>query len=70
MTKRTLSSEFRDVDATETANHLVQYLEFTDSLPETRQIKVNSYRYLNLKVADAGGQFTFARMMFVVEGRK
>ena len=58
MTERSIASEFRDVDAAETADHLVQYLEFIDSLPETRRMKVNTYGYLRLKewdvVLDAG----------------
>ena len=58
MAERTISSEFRNVDNTETADHLVQYLEYVDSLPETRQMKVRSYGYLGLKggeaVLDAG----------------
>jgi ubiquinone/menaquinone biosynthesis C-methylase UbiE len=58
MTERTISSEFRNVDNAETANHLIQYLEYMDSLPETRRMKVNTYGYLGLKewdvVLDAG----------------
>jgi ubiquinone/menaquinone biosynthesis C-methylase UbiE len=58
MAERTISSEFRNVDTTETADHLVQYLEYVDTLPETRQMKVRSYGYLDLKggeaVLDAG----------------
>lgn len=52
MTERAISSEFRNVDSTETADHLVQYLEYVDSLPETRQLKVRSYGYLGLKKGD------------------
>ena len=52
MEKRTISSEFRNVDKAETSDHLVQYLEYVDSLPETRQLKVNSYGYLGLKKGD------------------
>ena len=58
MEERTLSSEFRNVDNAETVDHLVQYLEYVDSLPETRQLKVNSYGHLCLRngdvVLDAG----------------
>jgi len=58
MAERTLSSEFRNVDNAETADHLVQYLEYVDSLPETRQLKVSSYGYLGIlegdTVLDAG----------------
>ena len=53
MAERTISSEFRNVDTTQTADHLVQYLEYVDSLPETRQMKVRSYAYLGLKGGDA-----------------
>jgi ubiquinone/menaquinone biosynthesis C-methylase UbiE len=52
MAERTISSEFRNVDNAKTADHLVQYLEYVDSLPETRQIKVKSYRYLGLTAGD------------------
>lgn len=52
MTGRTISSEFRNVDGAETTDNLVQYLEYVDSLPETRQLKVDSYRYLCLKEGD------------------
>jgi ubiquinone/menaquinone biosynthesis C-methylase UbiE len=58
MAKRTLASEFRNAGNTETADHLVQYLEYSDSLPETRRMKLNSYQYLGLAkgetVLDAG----------------
>jgi ubiquinone/menaquinone biosynthesis C-methylase UbiE len=50
--ERTLSSEFRNVDTAETADHVVGYLEFGDSLPQIRQIRVNSYGYLGLKEGD------------------
>ena len=43
MAKRTISSEFRNVDNAKTADHLVQYLEYADFLHETRQMKVRSY---------------------------
>lgn len=56
--ERTLSSEFRNVDTAETADRVIGYLEFGDSLPQIRQIRVNSYGYLGLKegetVLDAG----------------
>jgi ubiquinone/menaquinone biosynthesis C-methylase UbiE len=52
MAERTLSSEFRNVDNAETADHLVQYLEYVDTLPETRQLKVNSYGYLGISEGD------------------
>jgi ubiquinone/menaquinone biosynthesis C-methylase UbiE len=52
MAERTISSEFRNVDTTSTADHLVQYLEYVDSLPETHQLKVNSYGYLGLEEGD------------------
>ncbi len=52
MAERTISSEFRNVDSAETSDHLVQYLEYVDSLPETRQLKVRSYGYLGLKTGD------------------
>ena len=52
MAERTLSSEFRNVDNAETADHLVQYLEYVDSRPETLQIKVNSYGYLGISEGD------------------
>jgi ubiquinone/menaquinone biosynthesis C-methylase UbiE len=52
MPERTISSEFRNVDHAETADHLVQYLEYVDSLPQTRQLKANSYGYLCLKQGD------------------
>ena len=48
MAERTLSSEFRNVDNAGTADHLVQYLEYVDSRPETLQLKVNSYGYLGI----------------------
>jgi len=58
MAERTISSEFRNVDNAETADHLVQYLEYVDSLPQTRQLKADSYGYLGLNdgdyVLDAG----------------
>ena len=53
MRKRTISSEFRNVDSTQSSDHLVQYLEYVDSLPETRQLKLKSYGYLGLKKGDA-----------------
>jgi ubiquinone/menaquinone biosynthesis C-methylase UbiE len=52
MAERTISSEFRNVDNAETADHLVQYLEYVDTLPETRQLKVNSYGYLGISEGD------------------
>jgi ubiquinone/menaquinone biosynthesis C-methylase UbiE len=52
MAERTISSEFRNVDGAETADHLVQYLEYVDSIPETRQLKVKSYGYLGLHTGD------------------
>ena len=53
MEERTLSSEFRNVDNAETVDHLVQdHLEYVDSLPETRQLKVNSYGHLCLRNGD------------------
>lgn len=58
MVKRTLASEFRNAGNAETADYLVEYLEYSDSLPETRRMKVNSYKYLGLvegeTVLDAG----------------
>lgn len=58
MTRRTLSSEFRDVDKAEQSGELVRYLEYVDSLPETQGLKERSYRYLELTegsvVLDAG----------------
>jgi len=53
MAERTISNEFRNVDNTETADHLVQYLEYVDSLPQTCQIKADSYGYLGLKEGDS-----------------
>ena len=53
MGKRTISPEFRNVDSTQSSDHLVQYLEYVDSLPETRQLKLKSYGYLGLKKGDA-----------------
>jgi ubiquinone/menaquinone biosynthesis C-methylase UbiE len=52
MAERSISSEFRNVDDTETADHLVKYLEYVDSLPETQQLKAASYGYLGLKKGD------------------
>ena len=52
MAERTLSSEFRNVDNAESAEQLVQYLEYVDSIPETRQIKVKSYGYLGISEGD------------------
>jgi ubiquinone/menaquinone biosynthesis C-methylase UbiE len=52
MAERTLSSEFRNVDTAETADQLVRYLEYVDTLPETRQLKVNSYGYLGISEGD------------------
>ncbi|MDD5189074.1 MAG: methyltransferase domain-containing protein [Methanoregula sp.] len=74
MVKQTISSEFRNVDSTQSSDHLVQYLEYADSLPETRQIKVNSYGYLGLKkgdvVLDAGcGPGYDALRMAAIVGR-
>jgi ubiquinone/menaquinone biosynthesis C-methylase UbiE len=58
MAGRTIISEFRTTDSADNADHLVRYLEYVDSLPEIRQIKERSYRYLGLKdgdvVLDAG----------------
>ena len=58
MAERTIASDFRNVDNSQDADHLVQYLEYIDSLPETRRMKVNTYGYLGLKewdvVLDAG----------------
>jgi ubiquinone/menaquinone biosynthesis C-methylase UbiE len=75
MAERTISSEFRDVDNAKTADHLVQYLEYVDSLPETRQLKVRSYGYLGLKegdvVLDAGcGPGYDALRMAAIIGKK
>jgi len=74
MEERTLSSEFRNVDNAETVDHLVQYLEYVDSLPETRQLKVNSYGHLCLRngdvVLDAGcGPGYDARRMAAIVGK-
>jgi SAM-dependent methyltransferase len=52
MTERTISSEFRNVDDAETADHLVRYLESMDALPEVQQAKARSYRYLGLREGD------------------
>lgn len=52
MAERTLSSEFRNVDNAESAEQLVQYLEYVDTLPETRQLKVKSYGYLGISEGD------------------
>jgi len=58
MTRRTISSEFRDVDKAEQSDELVRYLEYVDSLPESRELKERSYQYLGLTegsvVLDAG----------------
>ena len=58
MTKKSLSSEFRDPDKADRLDELVQYLEYFDSLPETQAFKEHSYQYLGLKtgsvVLDAG----------------
>jgi ubiquinone/menaquinone biosynthesis C-methylase UbiE len=58
MTNRTISSEFRDVDKAEKSDELVRYLEYVDSLQETREMKEHSYKYLGLTegsvVLDAG----------------
>lgn len=58
MTKKSLSSEFRDPDNADRLDELVQYLENFDSLPETQVFKEHSYQYLGLKkgsvVLDAG----------------
>lgn len=53
MAERTITSEFRNVDNIVTADHLVTYLEYVDSLPETRQMKIRSYGYLGLAEGDA-----------------
>lgn len=53
MDRRTISSDFQDVDRADQADHLIQYLKYTDALPETRQIKERSYEYLCLKEGDA-----------------
>ncbi|OPX64182.1 MAG: tRNA (adenine(57)-N(1)/adenine(58)-N(1))-methyltransferase TrmI [Methanoregula sp. PtaU1.Bin006] len=52
MAARTISNEFRNVDNAETADRLVQYLEYVDSQPQTRQTKADSYGYLGLKEGD------------------
>ena len=58
MTERKIPAEYLNADTTENADHLVQYLEYIDALPETRRMKVNTYGYLGLKewdvVLDAG----------------
>jgi ubiquinone/menaquinone biosynthesis C-methylase UbiE len=58
MTKKSLSSEFRDPDKTDRLDELIQYLENFDSLPETQVFKEHSYQYLGLQkgniVLDAG----------------
>jgi len=53
MTERTISSEFQNADSAGTADRLVRYLEFSDTLPEIREIRVRSYGYLSLKEGDA-----------------
>jgi ubiquinone/menaquinone biosynthesis C-methylase UbiE len=52
MEERTISSQFQDADNTGTADNLVGYLDYVDSLPQTRQLKVNSYGYLGLEEGD------------------
>lgn len=52
MAERNISSEFRCVDTAEKADHLVQYLEYVDSLPEIRQLKADSYGYLCIREGD------------------
>jgi ubiquinone/menaquinone biosynthesis C-methylase UbiE len=74
MAERTISSGFRNVDSAETADQLVQYLEYVDSRPEFRQFKTDSYGYLCLKegdrVLDAGcGPGYDALRMAAVVGR-
>jgi ubiquinone/menaquinone biosynthesis C-methylase UbiE len=74
MPERPISSEFRNVDHAESADHLVQYLEYVDSLPETRQMKVRSYGYLCLKagnvILDAGcGPGNDALRMAAIAGK-
>jgi len=58
MTKKSLSSEFRDPDKADRLDELVQYLENFDSLPETQVFKEHSYQYLGLEkgsvLLDAG----------------
>ncbi len=75
MAERTVSSEFRDIDNAKTADHLIHYLEYMDSLPETRQLKERSYGYLGLKegdvVLDAGcGPGYDALRMAAIVGKK
>jgi hypothetical protein len=53
MAEPTISSEFWNVDSTQSSDHLVQYLEYVDALAETRQLKVNSYGYFSLRDGDA-----------------
>ena len=53
MAEPTISSEFRNVDSTQSSDHLVQYLEFVDALAETPRLKVNSYGYFSLRDGDA-----------------
>ncbi|OPY37005.1 MAG: tRNA (adenine(57)-N(1)/adenine(58)-N(1))-methyltransferase TrmI [Methanoregula sp. PtaU1.Bin051] len=53
MEKRTISSEFQNADSAAATDRLVRYLDFSDSLPEIRQIRVRSYGYLGLKEGDA-----------------
>lgn len=52
MAERTISSEFRNVDGAESADHLVRYLEYLDNVPESQQLKIRSYGYLDLKEGD------------------
>jgi ubiquinone/menaquinone biosynthesis C-methylase UbiE len=58
MADRTIVSGFRDPGGAEDSDQLARYLEYVDSLPQIRQIKERSYRYLCLKdgdvVLDAG----------------
>jgi len=72
MAERNISSDFRNVDSTEAADTLVQYLEYVDSLPETRHMKEKSYRYLGVRKGDVvldagcGPGFDALRMAAIV----
>jgi ubiquinone/menaquinone biosynthesis C-methylase UbiE len=49
---RSITSSFQDVDGTEQADELIEYLAYGDALPALRQIKERSYDYLCLTEGD------------------